>query len=55
MARSDRAPRLRSFHFGHIIGVFVSFGVRPLASSRFISVFFFVASHKYLVLALGGL
>lgn len=55
MARSDQAPRLRSFHFGHILGGFVSFGVRPLASSRLISVGFFVASHKYLVLSLGGL
>lgn len=43
VARSAQAPRLRSFHFGHILGGFVSFGVRPLASSRFISVlcFFF--------------
>lgn len=55
MARSAQAPRLQSFHFGHMLGGSVSFGVRPLASSRFISVFFFVASHKYLVLALGGL
>lgn len=56
MARSAQAPRLQSFHFGHMLGGFVSFGVRPLASSRFISVFFFfVVSHEYLVLALGGL
>lgn len=57
MALSAQAPRLRSFHFGHILGGFVSFGVRPLVSSRFISVlcFFFVVSHEYLVLALGGL